>query len=106
MRKTKWIICTCCEGHGKVDNPAFSNGFTSSEWGEMTHDEQVAYKSGEYDVDCEECSGAGKVEVPNIEALTFAEKRQLVRDRSVAREARAWHREMAEMTRAEREFGC
>lgn len=33
--KYQWAICECCEGEGRVENPAFSNGITSSEWAEM-----------------------------------------------------------------------
>jgi hypothetical protein len=42
MNKHKWIICPCCDGESTVDNPAFSNGFTSSEWHDMHVDEQQA----------------------------------------------------------------
>ncbi|WP_240224628.1 hypothetical protein [Rheinheimera hassiensis] len=85
--KQKWIFCPCCEGSGKMENPAFANGFTSSEWHDMHEEEQQRYLAGEYDVDCGDCNGSGKVQVPNIEAMTFAEKRQLVIVQREAREA-------------------
>lgn len=47
MEKHKWIICSCCEGNGAVENPAFRNGFTSSEWAEMAADEQAEYMRGD-----------------------------------------------------------
>lgn len=100
--KHKWIICNRCQGHGTVENSAFQNGFTSSEWAEMAADEQEEYMRGGYDEPCGACSGSGKVLVPNIANLTFAEKRQLVRDR---REARA-DRQLAAEAAAERALGC
>lgn len=37
--------------------------------------------SGAYDVPCSKCKASGKVQVPNIAALTFGEKRLLVEQR-------------------------
>jgi len=102
--KTKWIICVCCQGNGKVENPAFSNGFTSSEWHEMDEDSQHNYMSGVYDVCCSECDGSGKQRVPDIAALSFAEKRELVVQRREAREDAEWRRESEMIRRAE--DGC
>lgn len=86
MKKLKWIICSNCEGDGKVENPTFSNGFTSSEWHSMAVDEQDAYLSGDYDIPCCDCHGLGRVLVPNVAAMSFSEKRQLVIERRVSRE--------------------
>ena len=86
MKKLKWIICNSCEGNAKVENPAFANGFTSSEWHDMHVDEQDSYMAGEYDVACEDCSGLGRVQVPNVAAMTFGEKRQYVIELREARE--------------------
>src|ERR1700756_1678658 len=86
MKKTMWVICSCCEGEGKVDNPAFGNGFTGSEWAEMDYDEREDYLEGCYDVLCRECGGSGKVQVPNVAALSFAEKRELGKERKEQRE--------------------
>ena len=93
MHKFNWAICGCCDGHGKVDHPAFSNGFTGSEWAEACQEYDDAgesfaerYLSGAYDVPCHECGGTGKVKVPNIAALTFAEKRELVEQRRAERD--------------------
>lgn len=76
-----WTICPECQGHGKVDNPAFENGFTSSEWADMTEDEQAAYMGGEYDTTCPGCEGSGKVKAPDVSKLSTAQKRELVRYR-------------------------
>lgn len=80
---TKWIICPCCNGNGRVENSAFSNGFTSTEWAEMAHDfdnqdetnAQQHYLRGDYDQACEDCEQSGKLRVPDVYSMTFAEKR-------------------------------
>lgn len=104
--KKKWIICSCCEGEGTKENPAFSNGFTSSEWAEMSCDEQKGYMAGDYDVECDSCAGTGKVQVPNVAVMSFAEKRELV----LMRRERAWQASVdAEIDAdiaAERRLGC
>lgn len=97
-----WIICPTCHGNGKVDHPAFSNGITSSEWAEMDHDDRDSYMSGAYDVRCDPCGGSGKVQQPDIEAMTFAEKRVLVQQRRAERDVQDMLRE----EEAERRFGC
>lgn len=73
-----WVICWRCEGHGKVDHPAFSNGITSSEWAEWEPEERQNYFNGAYDVPCDTCKGSGKVKAPDIQSMTFEEKRELV----------------------------
>lgn len=42
--KFRWVICYCCEGHGKVDNPSFSDGFTGSEWNELDDEFRDEYR--------------------------------------------------------------
>ena len=106
MNKLKWIICSSCEGNCVVENPAFSNGFTSSEWQDMHEDEQAAYMAGEYDVSCEPCQGTGKVQVPDVSRMTFREKRLLVIERREAQEDARLDREMRADIAAERAFGC
>lgn len=54
--RMKWAICDTCEGEGKADNIAFSNGFESDD-----PDEYERYAEGFYDVVCEQCNGSGKV---------------------------------------------
>lgn len=98
--KYRWIICPCCEGNGKVDNPAFSNGITQSERIEMGEDFDT-YMSGAYDVPCTDCNSTGKVQVPNIDMMTFAEKRVLAEQRRQAR----WKAEAARIEAMERRMG-
>lgn len=106
MKKLKWIICSCCEGNGTVDHPAFSNGFTSSEWSDMHPDERDAYMAGAYDERCEACQGLGRVQVPNVAVMTFAEKRELVIERREAREDARVTRMLESEIEAERSYGC
>lgn len=106
MKKLKWVICNCCEGNGKVENPAFSNGFTSSEWREMHVDEQTNYMAGDYDVQCQACQALGRVQVPNVAAMTFSEKRLLVIERRSAYEQARLNAELDAEWSAERRFGC
>ena len=78
---TCWAICECCDGNGHVENPSFSNGFTSSEFFELFDDEESreAYFNGVYDVVCNDCEGVGKVRVLDSRSkLTFSQKRILV----------------------------
>ena len=106
MRKHKWVICNCCEGNGTVENPAFSNGFTSSEWHDMHEEEQVMYMAGGYDIQCQNCSGLGRVQVPDVSQMTFAEKRLLATELRVEREEAASIAEVHAEYAAERAFGC
>lgn len=84
--QVRWEICDRCAGHGKHDNPAFSNGFTSDEWSQMDYDEREDYLSGTYDVICTECKGLGRVALPARGVLTFAQRRELVLHRRSERE--------------------
>ena len=96
--RQRWAICHCCEGSGQMENPAFSNGFTSSEWRDMDGDEQESYMAGSYDVACSNCRATGKVQVQDVASMSFAEKRALVQQR---REAE-WRAESARDYAAER----
>lgn len=51
----KWIICPCCAGEGRRDTLGVvdPNDFDAEEW--------EAYKAGEYQYQCPDCNGAGKV---------------------------------------------
>jgi hypothetical protein len=107
MRKPmKWVICEHCNGNAKVENPAFSNGFTSSEWADMDQDGRDSYMRGDYDVRCEPCSATGKVLVPDVSRMTFAQKREYVIERRERAEEAADLRAMHRETEAERRFGC
>lgn len=69
---SKWVICERCRGNGKHDHPAFANGITSDEWNgpDWDDDSREGYLEGRYDVRCEECSGSGKVQEPDLRALS------------------------------------
>lgn len=90
--KKSWRICGNCEGHGKHEHPAFDNGFTSSEWAAMDHDDRANYLSGSYDVSCAQCAGTGKVFDVDPEKLTPEE---LLQWRQEQEEERQYQRECA-----------
>lgn len=106
MTKNKWIICDCCAGSGKVDHPAFDNGITSSEWADMDQDGRDSYMAGDYDVPCAECSGSGKVQVPDVAAMTFSEKREYIKASREAQQEARWNAEFEAECEAERRMGC
>ena len=91
------VICDRCQGHGKHDHPAFSNGFTSDEWERMDYEERDDYLSGVYDVQCEECSGAGRLAEPLPGRLDFGQLRELAR----LRRRQRWHAEAVAEQRRE-----
>lgn len=96
---SKYEVCGRCKGHGTHDHPAFSNGFTSSEWAEMDQDSRDNYMSGAYDVMCTECDGQRVVLVPDFDNMTD-ELREIVEA-----EERA-EREIRAAQRMERMMGC
>jgi len=102
MGKYYWAICPHCEGHGTMDNPAFSDGFTSSELYDMEPEERHRILNGAYDVACSSCKGSGKIKVPIISALTFSEKKALVLERRDRRELA----DLAQMEKMERMMRC
>lgn len=102
MAKYHWAICHHCEGHGTMDNPAFSDGFTSSELYDMEPEERYRILKGAYDVACSSCKGSGKVKVHSINTLTFSEKKALVIERRDRRELA----DLAQMEKMERMMGC
>lgn len=69
---TKRIVCPRCDGRGKHDHPAFSNGITASEWNsdDWDDDSRETYMRGGYDVACEECHGNNVVEAPDEERMS------------------------------------
>ena len=85
-----------------MDNPAFSDGFTSSELYDMEPEERHRILNGAYDVACSSCKGSGKIKVPIISALTFSEKKALVLERRDRRELA----DLAQMEKMERMMGC
>jgi len=92
MRKFTWAICSRCDGHGTIVNPSVDgNGLTQEDFDEDP-DFREAYFGGVYDIACPDCE-SGKVRVPNMAALTFSEKRELVRKRQSERFHAEWARE-------------
>lgn len=89
-----WIICPECAGDGKVDNPAFSNGFTHEE---LYEDEDFAegYFAGRYDVTCSCCKGSGKIQVPDRSSLSAEELAELLVEEQEERD----YQRMCEMER-------
>ncbi len=68
----KFEVCSRCEGTGKHDHPAFSNGFTQEE---MSEDPEFAeeYRAGRYDVTCQKCQGVRVVCVADEDKCTPAQ---------------------------------
>ena len=97
-----WAICHHCDGHGSMDNPAFSDGFTNSELYDIEPEERQRIVNGAYDVPCTNCKGSGKVKVPNIREMSFGEKREFVERRREQRELD----ELSQMEKLERMMGC
>jgi RecJ-like exonuclease len=96
----KYALCDTCEGSGMMENPAFSNGFTSSEWAEMDADSRDTYMQGGYDVPCDCCGGKRVVLVVDEQRLTFGHRRALVFKRQMDRAAREVRAEAAAERRA------
>lgn len=98
-------LCSTCDGHGTVDNPAFDQGFTRSEWAELDCDEQDAYMSGAYDVQCSACHGQRTQLVPDVSMMTWAQRRMLVRNRRAERFDAEIRRQIQGEIDAERRLG-
>jgi RecJ-like exonuclease len=88
-RPFNWVICDRCRGHGKHVNPNIDGHGLSREDFDEDPDFAEDYFSGVYDVACHECRGAGKVKVPDVSRMTFAEKREYVLELRDERESRA-----------------
>lgn len=81
----KYEVCPRCEGVGKHDNPAFSNGITSDE---MAEDPDFAedYCGGRYDVECGLCKGKRVVCVPDEQKCTLEQLSALEEYRALVAE--------------------
>jgi hypothetical protein len=65
--RAHWEICSCCKGRGIItDPPGFGSGFTDDDFADDP-DFVESYMQGTYDVPCDDCRGAGKVLVPDVE---------------------------------------
>lgn len=96
---SRFAVCPRCDGHGKHDHPAFSNGITGSEWEEWDDEERDGYFSGRYDVVCGECHGKRVVAEIDWDAL----------DLETARVVECWYREeeaYRHMCESERRYGA
>lgn len=109
-----WQICDCCSGSGNVDHPSFANGFTSAEWDEMGDDWDAdgetnardRYLSGAYDVMCQDCSGLGRVKVPNWHSMPRTERREYVAFLREQRDTAECEWQLSAESAAERRMGA
>jgi len=61
----EYAVCSTCNGEGSHLDPGIdSNGITSSEMYELGEDFIEDYRSGRYDVSCNECNGLRVVKYP------------------------------------------
>jgi RecJ-like exonuclease len=97
-------ICDNCEGDGKMDHPAFSNGITQSERQEMGEEDFQSYMEGAYDVPCDCCQGRGMILVADVNGMTFIQKRFAVKVRRYEREQAEFERQYAAERAAEMRF--
>lgn len=69
---TRWEICGSCNGEGTTSRhvECDGGGFTGSEWADLDDDFKDDYLAGRFDRACDECSGSGKVKVPDFDRLT------------------------------------
>ncbi len=86
-------VCGTCGGKGRHVNPSIdAHGITGDEWAQWSPDEQEAYLSGGYDMDCHECGGKRVVPMPAEERLTAEQRDALEHVRELARERLEDHR--------------
>jgi hypothetical protein len=79
-----WVICDRCDGDGRVDHPAFSNGITGSEWAEWDEESRQDYLRGAYDVPCPQCKGRGSVKAFDFDAMDDVQRLRANRIERVA----------------------
>lgn len=90
----KWEICDCCGGDGS--HSQHLGVLNTEEWEPEELDD---YMRGAYDRSCGECSGTGKVRVPDFDRMSDEEKRIVEEtDRSMA--------EMDAISASERRMGA
>lgn len=99
-------VCGECEGEGKVDHPAFSNGITQSEREEMGEEDFQSYMDGRYDVVCPCCKGMRVIQVPDVYQMSWKQKRDCVLARRAIREEQENERYYQAERAAEMRFGC
>lgn len=92
----RYEVCPVCQGHGKTDPKAWSNGVPQEFFAE---DEDFAedYFSGKYDVCCSECNGQRLIIVADENAMTAEQAAMYTEwetnEADFARE-QAWERRM------------
>lgn len=101
-----WAVCHECEGEGQVENPAFSNGFTSSEWAEHDEDFHQSYMSGAYDVGCTLCKGNKVVLEVSYFELDEEEAHHVALSELEEENDAYWQRMSDAESRSERAMGC
>lgn len=101
---TRWCICGACDGEGKTSRHVESDGggFTASEWYDREPDFRRAYRRGDYDRNCEECNGSGKVRVIEYSKLTQEQRKAL----DAHNKQMAFERKIDAAHAAERRAGC
>lgn len=97
---TNWAICNNCRGDGKHSQHlgSFSREEMLDNWDQDGIDD---YFAGAYDRTCEDCNGTGKIRVPDVAAMTYAQKRVYAKERKEAREEAECEREARAIYRAE-----
>ena len=77
------IVCPRCEGYGTHLNPSMaSHAYSATEFDESFDDEQKDQyfkRGGRYDVQCEECQGEKVIDVPDEDACTTVEKKEILK---------------------------
>lgn len=94
-----YVVCHRCHGNGSHVNPAVDGNGLSPDDPDLDEDFWDMYRSGGYDVPCEECNGLRVVPVPDPD-MNSAEAMQNYE------EFLASGFEYQQMCEAERRFGC
>jgi hypothetical protein len=102
----QWAVCPECEGEKVTENPAFSCGWTGSEWAEEDEDFKENYRRGEYDVQCHTCKGNGLVLEPSWFELDPDEAHHVALSEQEAETMARLDAEDRAYSRMERAMGC
>ncbi len=66
---SKFIVCPTCEGKGRIDHPAFSNGVDPNLMDDRDFEDD--YFAGKYDIKCTECKGLRVVDTQSKESVAY-----------------------------------
>lgn len=96
---TRWAICDCCRGDGH--HAQHLGEFDAERMAD--HDEEWIedYYAGRFDRPCTDCGGTGKVQLLDVPAMTFKQKRATVMIRAEQRAEAQYRAESARLYRAE-----